>query len=80
MEKKSTGNGVQYGLDVVADAAHKQGVACLGEGKIADAQKWFDLAEDARVAVVGQLLDAIENAEIDRSANIADVLRGWGVL
>lgn len=80
MEKKPSGNGVLYGLDVVAEAAHKQMLGNLEEGEIAKAHVWHDIAEEVRTAIVGQLLYAIEHGEMERSALIAKALRGWGVL
>ncbi len=80
MEKNTRENGVQYGLDVVADAAHKQMLENMKEGEMAKAHVWHDIAEEVRSAIVGQLLDAIEHGEAERAALIAKALRGWGVL
>ena len=80
MEKNPRGNGVQYGLEVVAEAAHKQMMADMQECEVERARVWHDIAEEVRTAVVAQLLDAIEHGEAERAALIAKALRGWGVL
>lgn len=80
MEKKQGENGVQYGLDKVAQAAHTRMLDSLDNGDVVRARVWHDIAEEVRSAIVGQLFDAIEHGEADRAALISTALRGWGVL
>lgn len=80
MENKANENGIMYGLDVVADAAHRQMMADMKECEPQRASVWREIAELVRQAIVAQLLDAIEHGEADRAKQIATALGGWGIL